>query len=64
MSEATEADWVVIRDGSAQEVLSTEGSWGTADNAQWFSSVDDALAAELPPGTTGTPRRQHPDAHD
>jgi hypothetical protein len=57
-------DWVIIRDGSTHEVLTTDGQWGTIDQAQWFSSVEEALEAALPAGTTGTARQQHPDAHE
>ena len=31
---------------------------------EWFATQEDALAATCPEGTTGTPRQQHPDAHD
>ena len=64
MPGVTEADWVIRRDGSAHEVLTTDGTWGTIEDAQWFPTQEEALAAECPPGTTGTPRQQHPDAHD
>lgn len=60
----TEADWVVRRDGSADEVLTKDGTWGAIDEARWFATQEEALQAEFPPGTTGTPRQQHPDAHD
>jgi hypothetical protein len=59
-----EADWVIRRDGSAVEVLTTSGTWGTIEDARWFASHAEALRAECPPGTTGTPHQQHPDAHD
>jgi hypothetical protein len=45
-------------------VLSADGTWGTIDDAQWFSSQQDALDAKVPAGTTGTPQQQHPEAHD
>jgi len=57
-------DWIVSREGSAEEVLTTDGTWGPMDQAQWFATLEEALAAETPAGTTGTPKRQHPDAHD
>ena len=64
MPVVTEPDWVIRRDGSAHEVLTTDGTWGSIEDAQWFATQEDALAAECPPGTSGTPREQHPDAHD
>jgi len=60
----TEPDWVVRRDGSAHEVLTAEGTWGSIDEAQWFATQAEAIEAVCPPGTTGTPQQQHPDAHD
>ena len=57
-------DWVLRRDGSAHEVLTKDGTWGSIEDAQWFATQEDALAATCPEGTTGTPREQHPDAHD
>jgi hypothetical protein len=64
MPDVTEPDWVIHRDGSAHEVLTKEGTWGVIADAKWFATHEDALAAALPEGTTGTPRQQHPDAHD
>ena len=64
MPGVTEPDWVIRRDGSADEVLTKDGTWGSIQDAQWFATQEDALAAECPPGTSGTPREQHPDAHD
>jgi hypothetical protein len=64
MGSVARPDWVVIRDDSAHEVLTPDGRWSTIDEAQWFSSYDDAAAAPLPAGTLGTPQQQHPDAHD
>ena len=58
----TEPDWIVRRDGTAHEVLTQEGTWGSIDEAQWFATQEEALEAPVPPGTTGTPQ-QHPDAH-
>jgi hypothetical protein len=63
MSRVTEPDWVIKRDGSADEVLTTDGTWGPIDHARWFHNQEDALEAEIPAGTTGTPQQQHPDAH-
>jgi hypothetical protein len=57
-------DWVLIRDGSTHEVLTTDGDWGPIEQARWFASAEEALEAPLPEGTTGTPRQQHPDAHE
>jgi hypothetical protein len=59
----TEADWVVLRDGSAHDVLTKDGTWGAMEDAQWFATQEEALQAKVPEGTTGTPREQHPDAH-
>ena len=56
-------DWVILRDGSAHEVLTVDGTWGQIEDARWFSSAEEALQADVPAGTTGTPRQQHPDAH-
>ena len=64
MHLVTEPDWLISRDGSADEVLTKHGTWGSIDDAQWFATHEDALRAECPKGTTGTPRQQHPDAHD
>ncbi len=67
VTEVSEPDWVIRRDGSAHEVLTKDGTWGSIDEAQWFATQHealDALAANCPPGTTGTPQQQHPDAHD
>jgi hypothetical protein len=64
MPDVTEPDWVIRRDGSADEVLTKDGTWGSIQDAQWFATQEDALAAECPAGTSGTPREQHPDAHD
>jgi hypothetical protein len=63
MGPVTEPDWVIKRDGSADEVLTTDGTWGPIDHARWFADQEEALEAEIPAGTTGTPRQQHPDAH-
>ena len=60
----TSPDWIIRRDGSADEVLTTDGTWGPIAEAQWFATHEDALAAVIPAGTTGTPQQQHPDAHD
>lgn len=57
-------DWLVKRDGSADEVLCEDGTWGTIESAHWFSSHDEAAAASIPEGTTGTPIQQHPDAKE
>lgn len=56
-------DWIVSRDGSAEEVLTADGTWGPLDQARWFASLAEAAAAPTPGGTTGTPKQQHPDAH-
>lgn len=58
----TEPHWVVRRDGSADEVLTTAGEWGTMDEAAWFASQSEALEATYPAGTSGTPIQIHPDA--
>lgn len=57
-------DWVIRRDGSAHEVLTEDGTWGTMDEARWFASQEEACEADLPEGTTGTPLQMHPDAED
>ena len=57
----TEPDWIVRRDGSAHEVLTTSGAWGSMADVQWFSTHEEALAAEVPEGTTGTAIQAHPD---
>ena len=49
------------RDGSADEVLTTSGEWGTMDDAAWFASQAEALEASYPAGTSGTPIQVHPD---
>ena len=64
MSVVTKPDWVVRRDGSAHEVLSDDGTWGTMETAKWFASQAEAAEAELPEGTTGTPIQMHPDAEE
>ena len=58
------SDWLVHRDGSVDEVLTTDGTWGPIENARWFGSQEEASQATLPAGTTGKPRAQHPDAHE
>jgi len=55
---------LVHRDGSVDEVLTTDGTWGPIENARWFGSQEEASQATLPAGTTGKPRAQHPDAHE
>jgi hypothetical protein len=62
MTDEIQPRWVVRRDGSAHEVLTGDGTWGTIEHAMWFDSHEDALAAERPPGTTGTAVQQHPEA--
>ena len=63
-SRVESPDWLVKRDGSADEVLAEDGTWGTIETARWFSSHDEAVAAKVPKGTSGTPIQQHPDAKD
>jgi hypothetical protein len=63
-SRVESPDWLVKRDGSADELLCEDGTWGTIESARWFSSHDEAAAADVPEGTTGTPIQQHPDAKD
>jgi len=60
-TSVTTPDWVVRRDGSADEVLTTSGEWGTMDDAAWFASQAEALEASYPAGTSGTPIQVHPD---
>ncbi|MET0144717.1 MAG: hypothetical protein ABW122_06395 [Ilumatobacteraceae bacterium] len=57
----TEPLWVVRRNGSAHEVLTTDGSWGRMVDAVWFDTQDEALAAPVPAGTTGSVVQAHPD---
>ena len=64
MPEPVLPDWIIRRDGSADEVLTKDGTWGEVSDARWFSSQQEAQEAELPAGTTGSPQQQHPDAHD
>jgi hypothetical protein len=61
-SRVESPDWLVKRDGSADEVLAEDGTWGTIETARWFSSHDEAASAKVPKGTSGTPIQQHPDA--
>ena len=66
MADTTEPDWVIRRDGSADEVLTVDGTWGTIDRARWFPTQEEALAAletDLPSGTTGKCVQQHPEGH-
>jgi len=66
-SDVPEPDWVIVRDGSVDEVLTTDNTWGPIDRARWFVTQDEALAAletDLPEGTTGTPVQQHPQGHE
>jgi hypothetical protein len=58
----TEPIWVVLRDGSAHEALTPDGTWGPMSEARVFDSADAASEATVPVGTRGTPREQHPDA--
>jgi len=53
--------WVVRRDGSADEILSEDGTWATMAEARWFASQAEALEATIPEGATGTPVQVHPD---
>lgn len=62
MSKDVQPMWLVRRDGSAHEVLTEDGEWGTIERAKWFGSHDDALQAKVPQGTTGTAVQQHPEA--
>jgi hypothetical protein len=67
MPEMTEPDWVIRRQGSVDEVLTADGTWGTIDRARWFATQEEALAAletDIPSGTTGTAVQQHPEGHD
>jgi hypothetical protein len=66
-SDVPEPDWLIRRDGSVDEVLTTDGTWGPIQRARWFTTQDEALAAletDCPPGTTGTAVQQHPEGHD
>ena len=56
-------DWIIRRDGSADEVLTKTGTWGEISDAQWFPSQQEALAAEVPAGTTGSPQQQDTEGH-
>ena len=58
----TDPIWVVLRDGSADQALSADGTWGPMAEARVFASADEACEAPVPVGTRGTPREQHPDA--
>jgi hypothetical protein len=62
MTEEIQPRWVIRRDGSAHEVLTEDGTWGTIEHARWFDTHEDALRAERPAGTTGTAVQQHPEA--
>ena len=62
MTDVSKPDWVLRRTGSAHEVLTEDGTWGTLEHARWFTSYDEANAVDVPRGTTGTPSQQHPDA--
>jgi hypothetical protein len=64
MVGVTSPDWVVLRDGSAHEALTNDGTWGPIEEARWFATHEEALQAEVPSGTTGTARQQHPEGHD